>query len=183
MKQVEDIDGIDKAKVTRVLSKLEEKSKLLYSFRGQLGQNLKSHNFLNILKQRAMIAGGLNGMDIPLFNYWLSLPAEKRVSDLLDWVKPYKIAYEAIELLMELIYDGSEKSKVTAIGGYYQATLDVRQNYQIVRIELPEKEQLYPEISAGKQRISVRFVDASSLEERGKQILEDIDFTLTLFSF
>lgn len=183
VRQAEDIEGIDTAKVARVLAKLEEKSRQLYSFRGQLGQHLKTHNFLNILKQRASIAGGVNSMDLPLFNYWLSTPVDRRVEDLKGWVRPYDIAYEAIQLLMELIYEGSEVKHVTAEGGFYQTTLSAERDYQILHIELPDMATQYPEISAGKQRFSVRFVDASSLDERGKQVLEDIDFKLTLFSF
>lgn len=183
VRQAEGIEGVDTSKVARVLAKLEEKSKQLYSFRGQLGQHLKTHNFLNILKQRASIAGGVNGMDIPLFNYWLSLPVEERVNDLKGWVRPYDIAYEAIQLLMKLIYEGSEVSEITAEGGFYQTTLNADRDYQVLRIELPDSATQYPEISAGKQRFSVRFVDASTLEEKGKQVLENIDFKLTLYSF
>ena len=56
-------------------------------------------------------------------------------------------------------------------------------DYQIIAIGLEEDIQLYPEISAGKQRFSIRFVDASNLEEKGKQIVEDVPFTLSLYSF
>lgn len=176
-------DGVDNSRVARVLEKLEEKSKRLYSFRGQLGQQLKSHNFLNILKQRASIAGGINDIDLPLFNYWLNKPAEERVKELRGWARPYEIAFEAIELLMDLIYQGKHVSEAVAVGGFYQATLSHEIDYQILCLQLDEDLELYPEISAGKQRFSVRFVDASTLEEKGKQIIEDVPFTLTLYSF
>lgn len=179
----EGLDGIDIARVKRILDKLEEKSKRLYSFRGQLGQHLKTHNFLNILKQRSSIAGGVNDLDIPLFNHWLNLPQDKRLEDLLSWAKPYQIAFEAVELLMALIYQGISTSDEVAKDGFYQATLSHEIDYQIISISLEEKAEIYPEISAGKQRFSVRFVDASNLEEKGKQIVEDVDFTLTLYSF
>jgi len=183
VRNVEGMENIDSVRATRMLEKLEEKSKRLYSFRGQLGQHLKVHNFLNILKQRASIAGGINRMDIPLFNYWLSLPEEKKVEDLRSWVKPYGIAFEAIQLLMELIYSGPETEEVTAEGGFYQETLSSYRDYQILQIALPDDSTHYPEISAGKQRFSIRFVDSSELEEKGKQILTNVDFKLTLYSF
>jgi cell division protein ZapD len=183
VRQAEGMDGVDKAKANRILEKLEEKSKRLYSFRGQLGQHLKVHNFLNILKQRASIAGGINAMDVPLFSYWLSLPTKQRVSDLKEWARPYTIACEAVQLLMDLIYEGKEVSEVISNGGFYQASLSAEKSYQIMRIELPDDALYYPEISAGKQRFSVRFVDASSLEERGQQVVGDVPFTLSLYSF
>lgn len=183
VRQVEGFEGVDKARVARILEKLEEKSKRLYSFRGQLGQQLKAHNFLNILKQRASIAGGINDLDVPLFNYWLNKPTEAKVKDLRAWAKPYVIAFDAIELLMDLIYQGKEVTEAVAEGGFYQASLTPGIDYQILSVTLDEKIEIYPEISAGKQRFSIRFVDASNLEEKGKQIVEDVKFTLTLYSF
>lgn len=183
VRQAEGTQGVDEAKAARILAKLEEKSKQLYSFRGQLGQHLKTHSFLNILRQRSSIAGGVNGLDIPLFNYWLHTPSEKRVKDLHDWARPYEIAFEAIELLMELIYQGEETEQITADGGFYQTNLSHEREYQILSIELPNDSKVYPEISAGKQRFSVRFVDATALEEKGKQVVIDVDFKLALYSF
>ncbi len=183
VRNAEGMENVDSVRATRMLEKLEEKSKRLYSFRGQLGQHLKIHNFLNILKQRASIAGSINRMDIPLFNYWLSLPEKKKVEDLHDWVRPYGIAFEAIQLLMELIYSGPDSKDVVATGGFYQETLSHTRDYQLLQIELSDKSTYYPEISAGKQRFSIRFVDSSVLEEKGKQIVKDVSFKLTLFSF
>ena len=177
------LEGSDSARISRVLEKLEEKSKQLYSFRGQLGQHLKTHHFLNMLKQRASIAGGVNAMDLPLFNFWLNTPVEDRIKDLRGWVRPYDIAFEAIQLLMSLIYEDCEEKEVVAEGGFYQISLGSEKDYQIISIELPDDSTQYPEISAGKQRFSVRFVDAQILAERGKQVFEDIDFKLKLYSF
>ncbi len=183
VRQVEGIQGVDNSRASHILAKLEEKSKKLYSFRGQLGQHLKTHSFLNILRQRATIAGGINGLDIPLFNHWLSSPSEKKVEDLRGWARPYTIAFDAIELLMDLIYQGGETQEVTAEDGFYQSSLSLERDYQLLSIELPKNTKVYPEISAGKQRFSVRFVDATTLEEKGKQIIENVDFKLTLYSY
>lgn len=183
VRQAKGAQGVDDGHATRILEKLEDRSKKLYSFRGQLGQHLKTHSFLNILRQRASIAGGINGLDIPLFNHWLNQPDKKRIEDLRGWAKPYEIAFDAIELLMELIYQSAETQEITAEGGFYQSSLGHDRDYQILSIELPDSSKVYPEISAGKQRLSVRFVDATMLEERGKQIVENIDFKLTLYSF
>ncbi|HHC75008.1 MAG TPA: cell division protein ZapD, partial [Thiothrix sp.] len=59
----------------------------------------------------------------------------------------------------------------------------LRKAYQLLRIEIPEDVDFYPEISAGRQRFSVRFVSIHDMEERGKQVIEDINFKLTLCSF
>ena len=183
IRQNRNIDNAEQVRMGRILVKLEEKSKQLYSLSGQLGQHLKTNNFLNILMQRATIAGGINGLDIPLFSYWLSLPEKKRVSDLNDWVSPYSLAFSSIEVLMDLILEGKETQQLIAEGGFYQASLSPENEYQILSVELPDNVPFYPEISAGKQRFSVRFVDASTLETKGKQNIENIEFTLNLYSY
>ena len=118
-----------------------------------------------------------------MFNYWLNKPTDEKVKDLRAWAKPYVIAFDAIELLMDLIYQGKEVTEVVAEGGFYQASLTPGVDYQILSVTLDDKIEIYPEISAGKQRFSIRFVDASNLEEKGKQIVKDVKFTLTLYSF
>ncbi|KAG1707527.1 Dephospho-CoA kinase [Nymphon striatum] len=180
VRRVENMDGVDAEEFQRILRRLEEKSKRLYNFHGQLGQHLKSHNFFNILKQRSSIAGGINGVDVPLFKYWLSRSEKDRTDDLKSWVKSYEVAHEAIQLVMELIMTSSEQETILAEGGFYQATLSAGKEYQLLQIELPQGATYYPEISAGKQRFSVRFVDSSVLEEKGKQILNDVEFKLRL---
>lgn len=180
VRRLEGIDGVDADRMQRILKKLEDKSKRLYNFHGQLGQHLKMHNFLNILKQRSTIAGGINGLDIPLFQYWLSQSERKRMDDLKSWVRPYEVAQEAIHLVMELIFESNEQETIVAEGGFYQASLSPNKDYQLLQIELSESASYYPEISAGKQRFSVRFVGSSQLEEKGKQIINDVEFKLKL---
>lgn len=180
IRRLEGIEGVDNERLKRVLTRLEEKSKRLYSFRGQLGQHLKNHNFLGILKQRSSIAGGVNGLDIPLFKYWLNRSDQSRMNDLKGWVRPYEIAQEAIKLVMELIMASTEEETILAEQGFYQASLNPNRDYQLMQLTLSESAQFYPEISAGKQRFTVRFVDASQLEEKGKQIVEDVEFNLRL---
>ncbi|HIO97233.1 MAG TPA: cell division protein ZapD, partial [Leucothrix sp.] len=112
IRQNRNLDDTEQVRMDRILARLEEKGKQLYSLSGQLGQHLKINNFLNILMQRASIAGGINGLDIPLFNYWLSLPEKKRVNDLNDWVSPYSLAFSAIEISMDVILEDKETQQL-----------------------------------------------------------------------
>lgn len=45
-----------------ILKVLSEKTKELYSLRGQLGQHMKNNGFLNLIKQRMSVSGGVNGL-------------------------------------------------------------------------------------------------------------------------
>ncbi len=61
--------------------------------------------------------------------------------------------------------------------------MTLREPYQLLQVQLPEGATLYPEISAGKQRFSLRFVELGLLDERGKQSAENVSFHLKLCAF
>ena len=175
-----DMDIDSEGDILETLSSVNTK---LYSLSGPLGQRLKNHGFFNILRQRSNLPGGINGFDIPLLQYWLNKPANARIKDLTHLVEPYRIANEAVQIVLLLIRGCSKGELSVAKNGFYQATLAQRPPNQLLRVEIPDNVDYYPEISAGKQRFSVRFVEMTNLEERGKQVMEDIEFRLTLCSF
>jgi cell division protein ZapD len=129
-----------------------------------------------------MIAGGVNGFDVPVFNYWYTRSETDREADLKSWVEPFLIAHDAISAVLELVRHSGNRVNQVARDGFYQSTLNSNREYQLLKIELPDDACYFPEVSAGKQRFSVRFVKADILEERSKQIIEDIEFSLTLCS-
>ena len=182
VRRLSKLEGVDADRLKKLLARLDEKTKQIYSFRGQLGQDLKRHSFINLLRQRAGIAGNMNGFDVPLFNYWVHQSQQKRVDDLNQWIEPYSMAYDAIEIVLQLIRDSHDAEEAIAEDGFFQAGLNTSRDYQLLRIELPEEANYYPEISAGKQRFSVRFVRVEDLAERGAQELENIPFSLMLCS-
>lgn len=166
-----------------VLEKLNYHSDVLYNQRGQLGQHLKSNLFFNSLHQRSSLPGGINGFDIPLFQYWQDQDIQLRLEDLDNWVKPYISANAAVCDILNFIRDFGVRCEEVGKDGFYNSTLEARRAYQMMRVELPRNADYYPEISAGKQRFSLRFVSAAMLAERGKQVRQDVAFTLTLCAF
>jgi len=182
LNRMTELEDDDRAKLEATLEKLDERAKELHEFRGQLGQHLKAHSFLNMLKQRSIIAGGINSFDVPVFNFWLSRPQADRVAELEGWVEPFLIAYNAISIVLDLVRQSGGCVSQVARDGFYQATLNGSKEYQMLRIELPDEARFFPEVSAGKQRFSIRFVDADHLEERSKQIPQDVEFSLTICS-
>lgn len=176
-------EDADVARLDALLEKLNYHSDVLYKQRGQLGQHLKTHTFFNSLRQRSTLPGGLNGFDIPLFHYWQKQAIKVRVDDLHEWIAPYVTANAAACELLNIVRDFGERYEEVAKEGFYQSMLETRKSYQMMRVELPDNVDYYPEISAGKQRFTLRFVNADMLAERGKQNHKDVHFTLVLCSF
>lgn len=176
---------VDEGRLDAILDRLNHHSDVLYQQRGQLGQHLKNHMFFNSLRQRASLPGGINGFDIPLFQYWLEQPVETRLNDLEAWAAPYTLAEAAARDILGIIRTFGERREETAREGFFQYMLEVRKPFlnQLVAVELPVEADYYPEISAGKQRFTLRFMNADMLAERGRQFGRDVPFTLVLCNF
>lgn len=167
----------------QVLAALEMHANQLYQLRGALGQHLRSHIFFSTLRQRASLPGGINGFDIPLLNHWQEQSLEQRVADLKAWGESFVITAEAVSYVLNLLRDYCEGEAHLAKDGFFQMSLGMGKSYQLIQLEIPDQKPLYPEISSGKQRFSLRFVEVDMLSERGKQAHEDIEFRLKLCAF
>lgn len=168
-----------------ILDSLAETSEQLYNFHGQFGQYMKHHNFLNFVKQRLSISGGLNDFEAPIFSLWISQSVDIRREQLLSWVEPFTKSQAAIKLVMQLIRESADQSEHTAEDGFFQSTLrdTHKKHHQLLRIHIPNSYSFYPEVSAGKQRFSIRFVSIDDLAERGSQVREDVNFKLSICGF
>lgn len=168
----------------QIQEQLQHHTNELYAIPSQLGNHLRDHSFFSNLRQRAALPGGLNGFDSPILHFWYQRPIEVRLANLETWTKPYQIAADALTFSLNLIRNCCDTTEVVAKNGFYQMVLDSRKPYQLLQIMLQNEERYYPEISAGKQRFSLRFLDSEEIGERSKQQSEhDIIFYLKLCNF
>lgn len=175
------INGVSSQDQT--LSQLTDHCNVLYQLRGHLGQHLRTHVLFSALRQRAALPGGVNGFDIPLVNYWLEKDSASQVANLREWGEPFMQTADAASFLLDLIRTSCDGNEHQAKEGFFQMSLGMGINYQLLQIILPDGSPLYPEISAGKQRFSLRFVEADMLSERGKQVRDTVSFNLKLCAF
>lgn len=165
------------------LDQLDAHVNRLYQLRGSLGQHLYANAFFSQLRQRTALAGGLNGFDIPVLNFWLAQANHSRTADLKQWGEPFVCTADAVSSMLALIRSDCQGSEEVAKAGFFQSSFGSGKVYQLIQIELAEPRAIYPEISAGKQRFSLRFVEADDLAERGKQVSDNVPFRLKLCSF
>ena len=170
---------IDQNKLEIILSKQKLALERLHRLDGKLGEHLKRVDFLIGIKQRTSIPGGSCDFDLPQLRYWLNRSHEQRLSDLHEWVAPYRELEDVIELILKAIRDSAVAKTVVAENGFYQQSLDTKQSTQLIRIGVDADEPIYPEISAGKHRYSVRFMRVNASEELPTQVKEDVEFLLS----
>lgn len=179
LKALVEHQDIDRSKLHIILSKQKHGLEQLHSLDGKLGEHLKRADFLLGIKQRTSIPGGSCDFDLPQLRFWLNQEHEQRVEDLQEWVAPYCKLENVIELILRAIRDSASGRPVVADNGFYQQSLDTKQSAQLIRIGVDASAAIYPEISAGKHRYSVRFMRIDSIEMMPTQVKDDVEFILS----
>lgn len=172
-----DLPGVDKVQLNNILKQIETSQRTILNFDGQLGQNIRDHELLNSLRQRSSIVGGTCDFDIPYLHYWLQQPPEYRIEKLEDWLEKLEIISHPISLILDITRESSSPINVTAEKGFYQQNIDSNAPVQLIRVGLMQAADYFPEISAGKQRFSIRFMIPQD-GERPVQSTDDFNFQL-----
>lgn len=170
--------NVDSSTLSGILDELDVLIDRLHALNGQPGQNLRDNDFLNSIRQRSTIAGGDCDFDLPAYHQWLSYPAAIRTKELRNWLSDYDSIRDAIHMILQLIRESATAVTQTAESGFFQKSLDTNIPYQLIRVMLPNEHSCFAEISAGKHRFTIRFMQMSSREGRPQQTDQDIQFYL-----
>jgi len=139
-------------------------------------QLLRENEFLFAILNRSAVPGGTCAFDLPAYHRWLSRPHEEVTRDLDAWFKPLRVFGQSIGLYLRLLRESADATEHVANGGVYlhQPLL----SYSMVRVVIPASADVYPEISAGKHRISIRFMRLGDINSRNFQAVGEIPFHL-----
>ncbi|HET7371041.1 MAG TPA: cell division protein ZapD [Gammaproteobacteria bacterium] len=171
---------VDNPRLLEVLERLEKLKQQLSSRTGPIGQGLRDNEFLSTIKHRTAIPGGTCEFDLPGYHFWLSKPNTKRAADVADWLKELAPLHEAISLLLDLNRQSADPVERTAEGGVFQHNMQNQPNCQLIRVILPASSKVFPEISGGRHRVTIRFFDRPDMNARPRQVDYDVDFQLML---
>lgn len=173
-----DNPGVDSTRLKGVLRELESLKQRLGSHTGPPGQSLRDNDFLAAIKHRSAIPGGTCDFDLPGYHFWLMQPDAQRAADVEGWLKELAPLHEAITLLLKLRRQSASPTTQTAEHGVFQQNLNGNTNCQLIRVLLPADAKVFPEISGGRHRITIRFFDRGNVNARPQQATRDIDFEL-----
>lgn len=178
MSSLLDNPKIDVAILQPVLEKILLAAAKLRTIQTRIGQPLKENEWLMSIKQRAIIPGGLCEFDMPAYHYWLEGSALQRQSDLKNWLDHIMPLYDALSIILSIVRGSGSPVQHTALQGSFQQMLGGAKPAQMLKISLDDNMQCYPEISANKYAINVRFICMQGSKPEPSH--EDISFTLTL---
>ncbi len=174
---LEQVPGIDKQRLNKTLDDMDLLNDKLHLKQGQIGQSLRDNEFISNVKQRSSIPGGTCDFDLPAYHYWLHQDAGRRMADMKQWLSEFDTIRSAIELILRQIRESAITDNQIAENGFYQQNLDASTPFQLIRVTLPVEAGLFAEISGGKHRFSIRFMNMH-MRDRPVQTERDVEFSL-----
>lgn len=157
--------------ISRLLEKLRSNSY-------QPGFQLKKDELVTSFKQRISIPGGTCNFDLPRFHNWLNQPVLKRKQDIESWSVDLDPVKNASRLALDMIRNSTNPGKEIAESGFYQKPIESNLSCQLIRVLLPSTSKYYPEISGGKHRFTIRFMEECSTDARPVQTKDNVEFEL-----
>ena len=172
--------GVDGQRLRSVLDELAEIGERLQANPGQIGAHLKDNEFLATVRQRSAIPGGTCDFDLPVYHNWLQRPPEARVADMEEWMSGFEPAQQAVTAMLRLIRHSATPSRETATAGGFQMNLPANLPCQMIRVAVPAEVPCFPEVSGGKHRFTIRFLEQQGFAARPTQLAQELDFELVI---
>jgi cell division protein ZapD len=169
---------VDNARLDTVLADLERLRHEMDGDGRPLGAGLKESEFLNSIKNRLAIPGGTCQFDLPLYHAWLTHPYPRRARDVQSWLAELRPLKDTIALLMALTRESALPTREVAEQGVFQRNFDTHALSPMVRVMVPVTSGVFPEISAGRHRMTIRFLERHEANARPQQTKRDIGFKL-----
>ena len=171
-------ENVDTQKLQELLAQLRGTSQKIYASTGKIGNHLTNNDLFQSIAQRSSIPSGTCCFDLPEFHFWLSQDEETYRQDLQDWSSPFIEIGDAIDLVLGFIRNSCSINNEIAPSGFFQITLDTNLPNQLLRVLVDSTQPYFAEISGGKHRCTIRFMQPSSNSQRPIQAMQDIPFTL-----
>lgn len=175
---LKDNPAVDPVRLNSITARINELLEVLKAGNYQPGTQLKNDELVTSFKQRIAIPGGTCNFDLPRFHHWLNLPDSVIQDNLTNWLSDLEPVKQAVSLTLDMIRNSSQPSMETAQDGFYQKPMDSKISCQLIRVLLPETSPFYPEISGGKHRFTIRFMENPSTNVRSTQTADNVEFEL-----
>lgn len=172
--------GVDGERLARLIDDVDGIRRALSDAGKQFLAPLRENEFLDAIRHRSSIPGGTCMFDLPDYGYWLNLPRDERSAQLREWLGYLKPLCDSIDQILWLTREASTPAQNVAEKGLYSHTLGKEDHFELVRVLVSRASGLYPEISAGQHRFTVRFVEWRGTEQRARQTGGDVTFFLAL---
>jgi cell division protein ZapD len=171
--------AIAEAVLNEVLGEIEKTAASLRGMGGRIGQPLRDNEWLMGVKQRAAMPGGACEFDVPSYHYWLGLSADTRQNSMEAWLAPLLPLYDALRIILHILRGSGTATRYVATQGAFQQMLGGAKPAQMLRVALSDEATCFPEVSANKYAINIRF-NCLDGTQKPRSFDADVTFDLTL---
>lgn len=170
--------GVDPGRLDLLLNDINKFIEKLRDAYCQPGQLLKQNELVNSIKQRNTISGGTCNFDLPAYHQWLNRPVSYQKTLLEELQKDMSVIKNSMSLVLGVVRNSSNPIMEVATKGFFQKSMEQNNNCQLIRVVVGSDSPFYPEISAGKHRVTIRFMEQTDTSSRPVQTDMDVDFEL-----
>ena len=173
---IKEMPQADSSKLNSVLEKQNILLKLIYSnevnYLDHLGRDIL---FKTILKNC------FTQLQPASIDFWLSRDILIRETQIDLWLEPLIFIKRSIDFILEVVRKSGRFEDRMAEKGFFIEKLDPKKNVLLVRVTLTSDLYYYPQISVGKQRLTIMFM---TKDDKNNLVpyQEDLSFILTTCS-
>ena len=161
----------------QVLNNIQVASRGMLSMTGKVGEHLRENEWLMGIKQRVGIPGGACEFDLPSYHYWLHLDPSLRRENLNEWITPLLPIHDGFSIILRLLRNSGKILQHIAHRGMFQQMGQGCAAHMLC-LKVSESLPCFPEISANKYALTIRFVTSGS-GQKTKVYENDVEFELT----
>ena len=176
LQKIKEIPQADSSKLNSVLEKQSQLLKLIYS----IEINYLDHLERDILF-KTILKNCFTQLQPASIDFWLSRDILNRETQIDLWLEPLIFIKRSIDFILEVIRKSGRFEDRVAEKGFFVEKLDPKKNILLVRVTLTSDLYYYPQISVGKQRLTIMFM---TKDDRNNLVphQEDLTFILTTCS-
>ena len=173
---IKEMPQADSSKLNSVLEKQNILLKLIYSnevnYLDHLGRDIL---FKTVLKNC------FTQLQPASIDFWLSRDILIRETQIDLWLEPLIFIKRSIDFILEVVRKSGRFEDRMAEKGFFIEKLDPKKNILLIRVTLTSDLYYYPQISVGKQRLTIMFM---TKDDKNNLIpyQEDLSFILTTCS-
>lgn len=172
--------GVDSHKLKHVLNNLNDCLAVIQDNAYLPGAALDRDELITSIKQKSSVTGGVCNFDLPAFHHWLNKPSHARQVRLQEWREDLLTIENGTNQVLNLIRNNANPTKEVAAAGFYQQSIESGTAYQLVRLIISRDLKCFPEVSGGKHRVTIRFMEQAETVNRPAQTEKDVEFELHL---
>lgn len=180
LQKLQSREDVDHELLRTETAKIGDTSSRLHGSSLSLGQYLKNNEFITAVRSRSALPGGLCEFDVPAYHAWLEHCENRRSEDLKTWYAKLWQLRDAISVCLNLTRNSAAPANQKAEMGNWVTALEPQQFLPMLQIHVPTDFRVFPEVSGGRHRVTIRFLEQRDIEDRARQFDGDVPFKLVM---